>query len=232
MWSCNINIFCKIPNGFLNVSENIHRNGFNRLDFSMNHPPDSFRGFAAKNLLSTSPTNGCRNLFNQDMFVIHLINLRYKSNKAPIHSCLLQAMRVHIKCNDRCTPDRRSPNQLSPIIAPSKMFFPDIMPRIEEQRLFADTRINICRLFAFGDIAMRAGETKVLQKTLSIFNTRNNVIDVKRLSDDDLWGMAILTSSGSSSRHLSCNLSWYFRGQTQASLRFDFARLADDPFMA
>jgi hypothetical protein len=120
---------------------------------------------------------------------------------------LLQTIRVHIKRNDGCASDRRSANQLPPIIAPPKMIFPDIVSRIEEQGLFAGTRINTCRLFTFGNVAMRAGKTKVLKNTLSIFKARDNMIDVECLSDDDLWGMAILTSSSSSFRHLRRYLS-------------------------
>lgn len=112
------------------------------------------------------------------------------------------------------------------------MLFPNVASRIEKQCLFSSTRINVCRLFAFGDIAMRAGETKILQNTLPTFKARNNVINMKRLPNDNLWRMAIFTSSGRSSHHLRRNLRWYFRAQAQTSLRFDFTRLENDPFNA
>ncbi len=70
MWSCNINNFRKIPNGFLGVSENVHRNRFDRLGFSMNHPTNSFCGLPAKNFLLTTLANRCGNLFDQNMFVV------------------------------------------------------------------------------------------------------------------------------------------------------------------
>jgi hypothetical protein len=108
----------------------------------------------------------------------------------------LQELRVRIERYYGRPSDRRPADQSFPVLAPAEMLFPYVRAGVIERYLFTGARIDGLCSIAFSNIAMGTGHTQVLGGRLATDGARNNMIEMKCLSDEDLWRVAIFTSPG------------------------------------
>jgi hypothetical protein len=108
------------------------------------------------------------------------------------------------------------------------MLFPNIRAGIEELHPLASVRIGGLCLIAFRNIAVRAGQAQVLGGSVATSGSRTNMIEMKRLPNENLGRVAIFTSPGRTRFDLSGHRSGNFGAHLRAFLRFGSACLEGD----
>jgi len=133
---------------------------------------------------------------------------------------LLQQLRIHVERNHRGSPDSRPTDQPFPVTAPTEVFIPSVRARIEEWSLFIGARVYGNSSAAFRNITVGAGEAEVLGDGLTASGTRSDMVEMECLPDENLWRVAILTSSCRLRFDLTRHLGGDVRGHRRVFPRF------------
>lgn len=137
---------------------------------------------------------------------------------------LLQEGGVHIQRHDGRPPDGCPTNHALPVLAPTEVLLPTVRARVKQWHQPAGARISGFPSIAFCDVAVGAGEAQVVGCRLAAGSPWDDMIQMKRLSDEDLWRAAVFTPPGGPRFHLSGQQSRNPDAHGWALLRFSLAR--------
>lgn len=122
------------------------------------------------------------------------IRWRMKSQGQPQTPKANDSRPIHVQSNDGCTPRRRSAEDSRIVVAPGEVARPDLTSRVEPRDTTTGIGIERRRLRRFCIVAKRAGETEILGVRGATFNTRHDMVDLKRFGAQRLSRLTILTA--------------------------------------